>query len=945
LTAHRTQTDVGHALESLPKAAFAHGVPEPGRPRGESEQMNRVPSLSVLPLLLGFACAPGVVSDVPTDPRGPDQVQDAGRSNERDGGSGGSGEADTEPWPTSIYRSPYAVAYSEDSALLAVTDATAGELVILDPKGGTSLRAVKLAGQPRGLSWSGAGRVMVAEYGAGTIAEVDATGGSIVRRLHVGPKPTDVAVSADRARLLVPDFGLNQLLILESATGKAQATVAVGPYPNAVALAPNGTTAVVSHLLASGDASQPDAAASLTLVDVPNAKVAAVVRLPFGSSSVRGVRCSPDGKWAYAVHTLGRTTIPTSQLLRGWINTDALSIVDLSSQRLYATVLLDRLSEGSANPWGLDVSRDGKSLWVSASGTHTVIRVDLALLHKLLTGPIPSELTRASGKVPSLKDRFKNGYTRPLSDAWFEIAADPAKRALLADDLGALYGAGALEVIRLAPAQGPRGIALSPDGKQLAVALYFAGQVGLVNTAIGQVSRFVDVGTQPEENWARQGERLFHDASSTLQGWLSCATCHVDGKSDGLNWDLMNNGVGDPKNTKPLAYAANTPPAMVHGVFAQVGEAISAEFKFTKSVVPEPSQEFALGAYFNALTAEPSPFRQPGGKLSAAAARGQAVFEKTGCDECHSGKYYTDLKMHDVGTKNSRDPSAEFDTPTLAGLWLSAPYLHDGSAPTLRDVLTSKNAGGRHNKASGRSREELDDLVQYLLELGVPVPEKVELFPAGASSPPKVAFRGENPSTSTKRQERPRSRGSQGRRSGQDPLHQARLPAHRRPLPRGTHVRPVPRLQREARGRPVHPRGRPLRQPPGEERAGQLDLRERPAPGEEARGRRVPLPGPPPRRQADPLRLYRHRPGRVVGGELHLPHLQGQRRRDGPHPVDPGITQRLRPHLASRRADRLHLGPPRRVRSVPWAIGADLHAAPDERRRHRHRGDQPPRDQ
>jgi DNA-binding beta-propeller fold protein YncE len=714
-----------------------------------------------LPLLLGFACAPGMIAEVANEPRSDGQVQDAGRSDagrsdaarsdadrsdERDGG-GGEGEENEPTLP--IYRSPYAVAYSEDSALLAVSDATAGELVFLDVKGGTSLRSVRLAGQPKGLSWSGAGRVMVAEYGAGTIAEVDATGGSIVRRLEVGPKPTDVAVSADGARLLVPDFGLSQLLILDSATGKAQATVAVSPYPFAVALAPNGTTAVVSHLLASGDASKPDAAASLTLVDVPNGKVAAVVRLPFGSSSVRGVRCSPDGKWAYAVHTLGRTTLPTSQLLRGWINTDALSIVDLSSQRLYATVLLDRLSEGAANPWGLEASRDGKSLWVSTSGTHTVIRVDLALLHKLLAGEIPSELIRSSGKVPTLKDRFKSGYTRPLSDVWFEIAADPAKRTLLADDLGALYGAGALEVIRLAPAQGPRGIALSPDGKQLAVALYFAGQVGLVNAAAGQISRFIDVGPQPEETWARQGERLFHDASSTLQGWLSCATCHVDGKSDGLNWDLMNNGVGDPKNTKPLAYAPNTPPAMVHGVFAKVGEAITGEFKFTKSVMPEPSQELALGAYFNALAAEPDPFRQEG-KRSAAAQRGQTVFEKTGCGECHSGRYYTDLKMHDVGTKNSKDPSAEFDTPTLAGLWLSAPYLHDGSAPTLRDVLTTKNAGDRHNKASGLPREELDDLVQYLLELDVPVPEKVELFPAGGASPPKVAFRGENPSTNAK---------------------------------------------------------------------------------------------------------------------------------------------------------------------------------------------------
>lgn len=727
--------------------------------------MNRLLRLSLAaPLLLGIACAPGLVAETDTQRR--PAGQDAGGRNlpGTDGGggfpdnnpgdSGDSGDPGNpgdpdgptpgeDPTPSGpVFRSPYAVAYSADSALIAVTDVTAGELVVLDAKAGTSLHAVKLAGRPKGLSWSAAGRVMVAEYGAGTIAEVDPTAGTVVRRLDVGPKPTDVAVTADQSRVLVPEFGLNQVLILDSATGKAQATVPVAPYPFAIALAPGGNTAVVSHLVASGDATQAGAAAPVSLLDVSSAKVVATVRLPFGSSGVRGARCSPDGKWAYVVHTLGRTTVPTTQLSKGWINTNALSIIDLSAKSLYATVLLDRLNEGAANLWGVEVSGDGKTLWASASGVHTVNRVDLGLLHKLLAGQVPSELVR-SGKKPTAQDRFKDGYNRPLSDVWFEIAADPSKRALLADDLGALYGAGALQVIRLGTAQGPRGIALSPDGKQLAVALYFAGQVGLVNATAGQVDRYLSVGTQPDETWARQGERVFHDATITLQSWLSCATCHIDGRSDGLNWDLVNDGLGNAKNTKAIIYTPNTPPAMAHGVFAEAGEAITMEFKFTKARAPDRSQELALAAYFNAVRAEADPYRKAGAR-SAAAQRGQAVFASAGCGECHTGKYYTDKKMHDVGTKNSTDSGAEFDTPTLAGLWHTAPYLHDGSAATLKDVLTTRRTE-KHGKTSALTSSQVDDLVQYLLELDGPVPEKVELYPAGGAALSKAPFRGENP--------------------------------------------------------------------------------------------------------------------------------------------------------------------------------------------------------
>ncbi|MGC4068684.1 MAG: c-type cytochrome [Polyangiaceae bacterium] len=703
----------------------------------------RIPFHCLLPISVLFACTVVACGD---DPGGA-ETQTArggatsgfaggGGSSTAGGGSGTGGSIQSEP----TYHSPYDVTYAEAGSLIIVSDETASDLAVLDAKDGALVHQVPLAGTPKGLTWSSElGRLFVTEYSAGTVAEIDVLGGTVVRRLEVGRKPTDITVSADGTSLLVTDFAKNEIVIVDPSTGAKRSTIPVAPYPFAVAAVPGGDKAVVTHLIASSDATRSDAASSVTVLHVPSATVSASVRLPFGSSAVHGVTCSPDGKWAYVVHTLGRTTVPTTHLFRGWINTNALSIIDLTDDSLYATVLLDRISEGAADPWGVTVSADGKSLWTSASGAHQILRVDLALLHQLLSGQIPDSLRRSGGQEPTLSDRSKSGYTRPLSDVWFEIAADPSKRSLLAEDLGALHGAGLLSVTRLTPAEGPRGIALSPDGKQLAVALYFAGQVGLLDAATASVERYLSVGEKPLETLRRKGERLFHDATTTIQSWLSCATCHPDGRADGLNWDLGNDGQGNPKNTKSLLYSPNTPPAMAHGVRASAAVAVTAGFKYIKFVMPEPGQELAVATYVNRLAGDP--YRATGADLSESARRGEAAFVKADCQSCHTGKYTTDLKMHAVGTRNDTDSSADFDTPTLTDLWRTAPYLHDGSAATLKDVLTTKNEGDKHGTTSTLTPQELDDLVAYLLELDVPTPDPVELFPAAGqaatASPPQ----------------------------------------------------------------------------------------------------------------------------------------------------------------------------------------------------------------
>ncbi len=96
--------------------------------------------------------------------------------------------------------------------------------------------------------------------------------------------------------------------------------------------------------------------------------------------------------------------------------------------------------------------------------------------------------------------------------------------------------------------------------------------------------------------------------------------------------------------------------------------------------------------------------------------RGLTIFNQRGCAACHVGPAATNLQPYDVGTGLTalERRGTRFDTPSLRWLWLSAPYLHDGSAATLRRVF---ELPGVHRLANNTSPEDIDALVAYLLSL------------------------------------------------------------------------------------------------------------------------------------------------------------------------------------------------------------------------------------
>jgi len=255
-------------------------------------------------------------------------------------------------------------------------------------------------------------------------------------------------------------------------------------------------------------------------------------------------------------------------------------------------------------------------------------------------------------------------------------------------------------------------------GTTVYIAEYFSDTLAVVDLTAkgdGQVDTIV-LGPKPKLTLRRQGELLFNDATICYEHWQSCASCHPDARTDAINWDLMNDGAGNPKSTKSMILAHKTPPAMAEGVRPTAQAAVRAGIEHILFADRPEEEAAAIDEYLKSLQPVPSPHLVDG-RLSPAAERGKRLFEANGCRSCHPAPLYTDLKIHDVGTRTSYSSTKRLDTPTLVEVWRTAPYLHDGRYTTVTELLVKGEHGKGHGRINKLSDQEIDDLVEFVLSL------------------------------------------------------------------------------------------------------------------------------------------------------------------------------------------------------------------------------------
>lgn len=600
------------------------------------------------------------------------------------------------------YRSASAVVVSPDGKTLYATDKTSGCVAVIDVGAGKKTAEIAIDGEPNGLALSADGKTLyVAQRLAGSVAVIDAANSAVSGKIAVGPWPVAVTIAEKGKRLYVCCRGDHTVSVVDLAAGKQIKQIPVVRDPFSAAITPDESRVLVTNYMPYGQGTDPALAAEVSILDAAALEQVAKIKLPPGSTAVSGVCCSPDGKWAYVIHTLGRFNLPVTQLERGWVHTYALSIVDIPAAKLAVTLLLDDLSAGAADPWAVTISPDGKRLWISHSGVHEVSTVDIGRVHELLEGKVPPELA-------NLKDGTSD-------NVWARIGKDKEVARDLVNDLTALYIAGVIHRAGTG-GNGPRGIALAPDGQKLYVANYFSGTIGVLNAADGKLLGTIALGEQPKADAARRGEIYFHDATRCFQRWHSCATCHLDnGRIDGLPWDFTRDGIGNPKDGISLMYMQHTPPHNRRATRPDPRECVRTGVTGAHFVVPEAADVDDMLAYVSSLKPEPNP-NLP--KFAEAARRGKVLFEnKAGCAGCHPAPYFTDQLMHNVGVLTPNEPDGRYDTPSLVEAYRTGPYYHDGRAVTLKETLTTYDSGGLHGKVKDLTPQEIDDLVAYLQSL------------------------------------------------------------------------------------------------------------------------------------------------------------------------------------------------------------------------------------
>lgn len=573
------------------------------------------------------------------------------------------------PVAAARYRSPNAIVLSPGGGIAYVVNQGSGSVSIIDVRKRKVIGEFPVGRHPSHAVVSPNGRrLYVSSRWSGTVEVVDLKKRRVIRSLPAGLEPYGLALSRDGERLYVVDSIGDSVVVLDLKTGKRLSEIPVGREPRYAVLTPDGKRLLVADGL------------SRTVSIIDPAKGEVVERRELGRASIlREIVVSGDGRWAFVSHIISHDEQVTSQMERGWIHSNGFTVMDLEKPGHRVTLLLDRLLDGAANPWGMALSPDGRRLYVSLSGVHEIAIVDVKRTLELIKGADAKKVEDLERDVETMVDGLK--IARRVPSGGF----------------------------------GPRALAFSPKTGELLAANYFSDSISVLDPETGALLATIELGLPGRETIERRGERLFNDANLCFQRWFSCASCHQeDATVDGLNWDLSNDGIGNPKNAKSLRDIHDTPPAMWTGVRKSLHACTAAGQRFL-GFLPEKMNHEALLAYLRTARREPNPWRRETSPETLA--RGKKVFARAHCASCHPGPKFTDQRKHDLGFAAKTDLRSRFDTPSLRESYRSAPYLHDGRAKSLRELFTKHNPNGLHGQTAGLTPEELDDLLAYLRTL------------------------------------------------------------------------------------------------------------------------------------------------------------------------------------------------------------------------------------
>jgi YVTN family beta-propeller protein len=575
---------------------------------------------------------------------------------------------------------------SADGRLLACANRDAGSVTIIDVASFTKTGEVAVGAHPEGVSFiGGTAQVAVAVYDEDRVVFVDADSRTVIATIDVFDEPYGIVSDAAGETLYVTLDYPGQVVEIDVASRRVGRSFDVGAHLRGAALSEADRRLLVTEYY-TGIVKAVDIASGVVVDEWVGLST---------DNLARQVALHPQRPKAYLPHIRSKITAVHGE---GSIF-PYVTVIDTDSRTTEAggagegsdgrrprrkRIPMDSFvgARVTSNPWEVAVSPDGKRLCVLFSGTDDMYVCDV------------------------------------LDDNYREIAFRGSVQ------LG----------------HNPRAARFAPDGE--AIYVYNALDFELAAYGAERLQRIAAVTTceNPLGEQVLLGKRLFYSALQPMASrrWIACSSCHPDSQSDGRTWhnpEGLRNTQALPGLawTHPLHWSADRDEVQdfehtIRGKLMQ-GRGLlrgGLDAELGAPLKGRSAELDALAAYTNTHEFSLSPHAKAG--LSDAAERGRSLFfnRETKCAECHSGPFYTDSRpdreivRHDVGT--GRADTGEkmgyaYDTPTLLGVYRTAPYLHDGSAATLADVLTTQNVEDRHGRTSQLTAGQVADLVEFLKAL------------------------------------------------------------------------------------------------------------------------------------------------------------------------------------------------------------------------------------
>nr|WP_239587187.1 beta-propeller fold lactonase family protein [Bacillus ectoiniformans] len=573
-----------------------------------------------------------------------------------------------------VGKEPVQLALSPDEDRLYVSSRYDNKVEVISLEKKEVIDSYEVGAEPFGLVTSQDGKTLyVSNYRGNTISCIDVEKGKVVDTIKVSDRPRTLALTADGKKLYVPHYLSGEISVIETKQNRVVKTIELANSP---------------------DVSDPKKSQG-----IPNTLEQMVI--------------APDGETAWIPHLV--TNVDTNIHFEETIF-PAISVIDLKKdeemvekrKELFEEMnVLDSKNQPMivSNPYDVTFQKDGSKAYVVMSGSEDIVVFDLN------------------------------------------------------------RGGNATQVVRRIKGDNPRGLVLSKDGETLYAHNAMTHDLALIDSGgTSSHSRARNLGDSisliakdPLDPQIRRGKTMFYSANSdefaadiTGNNWMSCASCHADGDINGLTLSTPKGPRNVPTNMRTtetgLFLWDGSRDDFTDYLLTVQGE-MGGMMKYDPGD-PLPKDVEAMYDDIFAFLKEPdsfpipeSPYKEKG-ELTAKAVEGRELFEgKASCISCHSGSQFTDSVkavdgngklttdaadyLHDIGTANKLDVSSagdprakfrnprdgkSFDTPSLVGVWSTAPYLHDGSAKTVEEAITRHE----YEQKNQLSKVEMAKIAEYV---------------------------------------------------------------------------------------------------------------------------------------------------------------------------------------------------------------------------------------